>query len=578
MLSAFLLSLACVIPHAFAQSQIRVRNFGAKGDGVTNDTKAIQRALDHARDSKGGCVYLESGTYIVDSLVIGFKTSLEGEGNGATILQQSANVDSHFLIVDSCAAALHIEHLSLQGHKTGIGLYFRSSEPAREHQEYLFSKNSNWSSKQPYKWINIDDICIYGFDTGLYIENHGYNINVSNSTIASNGDGVYFRCTDSAIYNCYVNNNNRNGLIVAGSNNRVSNIKSIFNGISHPKSYSAVVINGNRCMINNVETQDNYCKAFTIAGSYNLLSNCLSNTDGYTREPKRYDFNTDAYGFYIKGKNNTFSNCMVTNYKTTYGAVYKSPVYVEPSVEYAYPDILSDIKLRPPLGAPFFHEAVVSNIHGKTKSLLIGGNLVEKNNAKYLKATDSNRLYVGELTDYTLEGLSVIADVVIPAKPDPFARVWSIGEGADGIELVLVNQNGKSFYSLYSAAVKYQCKMDIADIQSMASKEHRVAVSFERRFADEHWSLFGVIRCYVYEGKKGWTKRETSMRIEEEIVDKICTKASRIVVGKNASEMYIGKIVAGYSIPVEEYLLPGSNISRLQVSSDVFVDAWNCKR
>lgn len=208
MLSAFLLSLACVIPHAFAQSQIRVRNFGAKGDGVTTDTKAIQRALDHARDSKGGCVYLESGTYIVDSLVIGFKTSLEGEGNGATILQQSANEDSHFLIVDSCAAALHIEHLSLQGHKTGIGLYFRSSEPAREHQEYLFSKNSNWSSKQPYKWINIDDICIYGFDTGLYIENHGYNINVSNSTIASNGDGVYFRCTDSAIYNCYVNNNN----------------------------------------------------------------------------------------------------------------------------------------------------------------------------------------------------------------------------------------------------------------------------------------------------------------------------------------------------------------------------------
>ena len=577
LLGTILLSLACVMPHAFAQSRINVRNFGAKGDGVTNDTKAIQRALDRARDAEGGCVYLGSGTFIVDSLVVGFKTSIEGDGNGATILQQSQKVSSNFIIIYSCAAALHIEHLSLRGHKSGAGLYFRSTAPATENQAYLFSKESNWKGKQPYKWINIDDICIYGFDTGLYIDNHGFNINVSNSTIASNGDGIYFRCTDSAIYNCYVNNNKRNGLIIAGGNNRVSNIKSIFNGISKPRSYSAVVVSGSRCMINNIETQDNYCKAFTITGSYNVISNCLSNTDGYTGEPKRYEFETDAYGFYVKGLYNSFSNCMVTNYNTKYGAVYKSPVFVDPAVEYAYQDILNDIKVCPPLGAPFFHEVVASHIHGKTKSVLEGGQLVEKNDGKYLKATDKNLLYVGDVADYTLEGLSVIADFVVPANPDSYARVWSIGMGAEGIELVLVNQNGKSFYSLYSAGVKYQCAMDIADIHSLAGKEQRVAVSFERRFTDGRWSLFGVIRCYVYEGEKGWTKREASKRIDDDMIDKIRTIASRIMIGKNASEMYLGKLAAGYSIPVEDYLLPGSNLSCLQALSDVFVDAWNCQ-
>lgn len=576
-LFVLLCSLASFIPHSFANSPIDVRNFGAKGDGKTNDTKAIQMALDCARDSNGGCVFLGSGTFIIDSLVVGYKTSIEGDGNGATILQQSSNADSQFVIVDSCAAALHIEHLSLRGHNTGVGLYFRSTAPASEHQEYLFSKNKNWRRKQPYKWINIDDICIYGFDVGLYIENHGFNINVSNSTIASNGDGVYFRCTDSAIYNCYINNNKRNGLIISGSNNRVSNIKSIFNGIKKPKSYSAVVVYGNRCMINNIEAQDNYCKAFTIAGSYNVISNCISNTDGYTGEPKRYEYDTDAYGFYIKGLNNSFSNCMVTNYNAKYGAVYKSPVYIDPSIEYAYPDILNDIKVRPPLGSPFFHEVVTSNIHGRTKNVLVGGQLIEKNELKYLKATDSNRLYVGDVFDYNLEELSVITDFMLPNTPDEYARVWSIEEGSSGIELVLVNQNGKSFYCLYSAGVKYQCAMEITDIKSLVSKEQRVAISFERRFADGHWSLFGVIRCYVYEGKKGWTKREISNRIDDYMVDKIGKIKSRIMIGKNASEMYIGKLVAGYSINVEDYLLPGSNLSRLQVTSDVFVDAWSCK-
>lgn len=58
--------------------QINVRSCGAKGDGVTDDTKAIQSALDKAA-VEGGKVYLAPGKYVVSgSLKIPVGVSLAG--------------------------------------------------------------------------------------------------------------------------------------------------------------------------------------------------------------------------------------------------------------------------------------------------------------------------------------------------------------------------------------------------------------------------------------------------------------------------------------------------------------------
>ena len=80
--------------------RVSVRSFGAKGDGVTNDTVALQRALDQLylnSATKGStlsrvALHLEAGTYIInDTLYVPPYASLIGSGSGKTVISSTVN-------------------------------------------------------------------------------------------------------------------------------------------------------------------------------------------------------------------------------------------------------------------------------------------------------------------------------------------------------------------------------------------------------------------------------------------------------------------------------------------------------
>ena len=48
----------------------RAKEFGAKADGVTKDTAAIQRAIDICAQNGGGRVLLEDGTFLSGTLYL----------------------------------------------------------------------------------------------------------------------------------------------------------------------------------------------------------------------------------------------------------------------------------------------------------------------------------------------------------------------------------------------------------------------------------------------------------------------------------------------------------------------------
>ena len=65
-------------------SETNVRDFGAKGDGITDDTAAIQDAIRHT--APGGFTRIPDGQYLVCGLVLGPRQVLGGDGIGKTML------------------------------------------------------------------------------------------------------------------------------------------------------------------------------------------------------------------------------------------------------------------------------------------------------------------------------------------------------------------------------------------------------------------------------------------------------------------------------------------------------------
>ena len=69
---------------------VSVKDFGAVGDDVTNDTAAIQAAIDAVNTAGGGTVYFPQGSYVVSAnLSIYSKIKYLGAGSKASILRVS---------------------------------------------------------------------------------------------------------------------------------------------------------------------------------------------------------------------------------------------------------------------------------------------------------------------------------------------------------------------------------------------------------------------------------------------------------------------------------------------------------
>ena len=529
-------------------------SFGAKGNGTHDDTEAIQKAIDNLVKIGGGTVRLGTGTYLVTSIRLGPKVSLVGNGNGATVIKQSKGLKSDCIVVRDIAAALKISDLTVLGENENRGIFFEPSGGFGENHHYLYSNTASWDKSQAYKWITIENVCVYKFEVGIYISKAGYNTNICNSTFSYNGKGVFMACTDCSIYNCYITNNSKHGLVVVGGDNKISNIKSIFNGRDNPKEYGAITIKANGCQVINCETQDNYGKGYIVEGMYNLFSNCKSNTDGYSKDPFQYDPTVEACGFMIKGPYNSFSNCAVTNYNEKYGAVYHSPVIVEESILHYYPDIYYDIKV---INAPdrlMFNEpyrniqALSSKNHIKKLSV---GSVNGEN--YYVRNQQPANIIKGE--EVHTCSLQILVD---------FKDLGSGGNviEIDGDKSLNVDVEKNSIKLNWQGEKKAELTLD--DDAVMDKDDLRLVISFSQNGGQM------CVQLLMFEKTtdRGWIKKTAR---EETDIPSVAIKNAKVKIGD--SKIPVKRVVVTQTPLPESVFLPLSNLNNIYDSATVYVDA-----
>jgi len=106
---------------------VSVKDFGAVGDGVNNDTAAIQAALNAMGNKGGGSVYIPAGVYNTTNVVlVPSYVNFYGDGIGKTIIRHPVSYNQPFIrtvgTTHSSISSLTVDHVTNQTNGNGIEL------------------------------------------------------------------------------------------------------------------------------------------------------------------------------------------------------------------------------------------------------------------------------------------------------------------------------------------------------------------------------------------------------------------------------------------------------------------------
>ncbi|NSX07228.1 right-handed parallel beta-helix repeat-containing protein [Pseudomonas lini] len=340
-----------------------VQNFGAKGDGITDDTAAIQSAIDAAAAAGGGQVYMPTGTYIVSGgeepsdgcLMLKSNVYLYGDGMGATTVKVADGSDTKItgVIRSAYGEETHdfgVSNLTIDGNRdstTGkIDGWFNGYIPGE----------AGYDSNVTLDSVEIKDCSGYGFDpheqtVNMVIKNsvsHGNGLDgfvadfLSDSTFENNiaydndrhGFNIVTSTHDFTLTNNVAYNNGGNGIVIQRGSEDIpspSNI-TITGGEVYGNGAEGVLIKmSSEVTVSGVDIHDNTSAGIRIYGSNHveIIDNTLTNNSLGSPVAEiiiqSYNDTLGVSGKYFNGSDNTIQgNIIIGSDLSTYGVAERN--------------------------------------------------------------------------------------------------------------------------------------------------------------------------------------------------------------------------------------------------------------
>lgn len=222
-------------------------SYGAVGDGTTDDTAAIQAAIDSLTDgetllfTKNYLVSVGSGTGTSPALLVYNKNRIRLTGKGRIFFSTSANYtymrESTIIDIDGTCDSVEIDGLTLEGSNKGVTSLNATSmvsgktysiksagttdfttlgAPSNgEDQKFIYDGSSVTGNGVVYEWWGQNAIAVIGFTVPSL---NATNIRLHNLTIKNINVGIalYARSGDT-IDSCQVYNNNLYNILGAAT-------------------------------------------------------------------------------------------------------------------------------------------------------------------------------------------------------------------------------------------------------------------------------------------------------------------------------------------------------------------------
>lgn len=120
-MSLFALADETLVAELIPQDSMNVKQFGAKGDGVTDETLLLNKIFAYCNDKKVSTIKINEGTYNVsDSVTIYGNCTIEGANKNATTIVMTANSvtqSNHYIFNFTNKSNLTVKNITFKGAK-----------------------------------------------------------------------------------------------------------------------------------------------------------------------------------------------------------------------------------------------------------------------------------------------------------------------------------------------------------------------------------------------------------------------------------------------------------------------------